>query len=84
MKQENGKVKELEEKIRLLEESYKFLSHENNVLQYYILKIKGTGRVPFLSLKEKQILQDWEWRARHKKLTEEELAVMHDVRNHSF
>jgi hypothetical protein len=78
MKQE--KIKDLEEKVRLLEEGNKLLSHENMVLRYYTLIVKKGGRAPMLSSKEKQILQDWEWRARHKQLTEEELAAMHEAR----
>ena len=82
MKQE--KIKELEEKVRLLEESNKLLSHENSVLRYYTLNIKKRGKAPMLSSKDKQIWQDWEWRARHNELSEEELAAMHDARNCNF
>ena len=80
MKQDE-KIKGLEEKIRLLEESNRLLSHQKLVLEYVILQIKNTKKVPMLTAADKQLLQREYLRAKNNSLSEEELAVMKDARS---
>jgi Tfp pilus assembly protein PilN len=63
MKQE--KIKELEEKIKMLEEKNAFLSQQKSELEDEILEIKETKRVPILTLKDKEKLQERYYEARY-------------------
>ena len=56
MKQDE-KIKELEKKIRQLEESNKLLSQQKLELEEAILQIKQTRRVPMLTRHDRQLLQ---------------------------